>query len=159
MSYKPYFSNWVLSIPTLSDEYVIDDDDVHILPISNSSESQPWSITDPIKICRQQWLIERSASANVAARFAELSDQWEAEAGLLARLDDAVRLWPYQQVIGIGPAVVPFILESLKAEPDHWFWALSAITGENPIPDEDRGNLGAMSDAWLEWGRDKGLVS
>ena len=58
-----------------------------------------------------------------------------------------------------GATAVPFILEELKTEPDDWFWALSAITGENPVQETDAGNMHAMTKAWLQWGREKGLVA
>ena len=30
--------------------------------------------------------------------------------------------------------VVPLILAELEHEPDQWFWALEAITDEDPVP-------------------------
>ena len=62
----------------------------------------------------------------------------------------------YQQVIGIGPSVVPYLLRELKYFPDHWFWALNAITGEDPVPPESKGKFQKMTEAWLDWGRKKG---
>jgi hypothetical protein len=47
---------------------------------------------------------------------------------------------------------VPFLLERLRQKPDHWFWALKSITGADPVDDDDRGDLRAMSRAWLDWG-------
>ena len=58
----------------------------------------------------------------------------------------------YQQIIGMGTPALPLIFQELQREPDHWFWALGAITGENPVPEEDAGDLDAMTDAWLSWG-------
>ncbi|MEX2561314.1 MAG: hypothetical protein WD403_15430 [Pirellulales bacterium] len=51
-----------------------------------------------------------------------------------------------------------WLLQELENEPDYWFWALEAITGENPVPDELRGNLEEMAVAWLEWGRVHGYL-
>jgi hypothetical protein len=39
-----------------------------------------------------------------------------------------------------------------------WFWALRALTGENPVPSEHRGNIEAMANDWLQWGQEKGLI-
>ena len=50
-----------------------------------------------------------------------------------------------------GPAVLPLLLRELQERPDHWFWALRAITGEDPVATEDRGKLDAMTAAWLRW--------
>jgi hypothetical protein len=41
----------------------------------------------------------------------------------------------YYKIIGMGMAAVPFILKDLEQnEPNHWLWALHAITEENPVP-------------------------
>jgi hypothetical protein len=64
----------------------------------------------------------------------------------------------YQRVIGLGPKAVPAILVELAKQPDHWFWALNAITGVNPVKAEWAGNLRAMTDAWVSWGEEQGLL-
>jgi hypothetical protein len=65
----------------------------------------------------------------------------------------------YQAIIGMGEIAVPLILESLTHRFDHWFWALEAITQDNPVPRRLRGNIEAMARAWLKWGSDRGLVT
>jgi hypothetical protein len=64
----------------------------------------------------------------------------------------------YQRIIGKGKDAVPFILRELEREPDHWFWALNAITGEDPVKEEDKGDIAAMSRAWIHWGRQSGYI-
>jgi hypothetical protein len=56
----------------------------------------------------------------------------------------------------MGMGVVPLVLKHLKSSQDDWFWALSAITGDNPITESDAGNVTRMTEAWLRWGRAKG---
>ena len=68
-------------------------------------------------------------------------------------------LRPYQEIIGMGLPVVPLILEELRAEPHHWYWALEAIAGENPIPSDVDGDMRRIREAWLEWGRLQGLIA
>jgi len=62
----------------------------------------------------------------------------------------------YQQIIGMGPVAVGWILKALKVESDFWFDALTAITGEQPVPIEHAGDVQAMADDWLAWGRCNG---
>lgn len=64
----------------------------------------------------------------------------------------------YRQIIGLGPAVLPLLLRDLRETGRFWFPALHAITGENPVPDEATGDVRRMTEAWLEWGRQKGLL-
>ncbi len=59
----------------------------------------------------------------------------------------------------MGALAVPLIFAELRRETDHWFWALEAITGENPVPAENSGNVNAAAEAWLQWGRREGLVA
>ena len=67
------------------------------------------------------------------------------------------KLPAYQAIIRMGKPAIPFILDELRREPDHWFVALKQITGEDPIPEEARGNMRGMADAWLKWGDDHGF--
>ena len=97
--------------------------------------------------------------ADLQDRFGQLKDQWKAESRYLSNTAQISMLWPYQQIIGMGPAVVPLILAELQREPDHWFWALEAITGENPAQPETQGNVEGMSQSWIDWARQKGIVS
>jgi hypothetical protein len=46
--------------------------------------------------------------------------------------------------IGMGWSAVPLILEEMRREPDQWFWALEAITEENPVPAEALGKVRAI---------------
>jgi hypothetical protein len=64
----------------------------------------------------------------------------------------------YQQIIGLDSPALPLILLELRRELDHWFWALKAITGQDPVPPESRGRVQKMTDAWLDWGREHGYV-
>jgi hypothetical protein len=66
----------------------------------------------------------------------------------------------YQRIIGMGPAVVPFMLERFRdGALEHWFWALSAITGENPITEDIAGNIKKMAEAWVQWGKTNGYLT
>ena len=96
---------------------------------------------------------------NVRERFEQLKSAWQAQSRYLSNTAQMAMLWPYQRIIGLGALAVPLILAELRRETDHWFWALEAITGENPVPPEFAGNVQAAAEAWLQWGRDKGLMA
>ncbi len=59
----------------------------------------------------------------------------------------------YQQIIGLGRGALPLILEELAQQPNYWFWALFAISGEDPVNVEDQSDLEKMTAAWLNWGK------
>jgi hypothetical protein len=62
----------------------------------------------------------------------------------------------YQQIIGMGEDVIPLILWELEKTPNHWFWALRAISDEDPVKPEERGNIHKMAQSWLKWGKEHG---
>ena len=97
--------------------------------------------------------------AELRERFEQLRDDWKAQSLYLSNTAQMAILWPYQQIIGMGPAVLPLILAELERETDHWFWALEAISGENPVPADTAGDVGKSMEAWVGWGRRKGLVA
>jgi hypothetical protein len=92
-------------------------------------------------------------------RFRFLVGQWRQESIRGSSFLGGRFMHPaYQQIIGLGQGVIPLILEELAREPDHWGWALTAITGENPISEDDAGDIEAMARSWLAWGLTRGLV-
>ena len=89
----------------------------------------------------------------LAQRFRALVSDWKAQSRPLSNTIQMSLLRPYQQIIGLGRGVVPLILEEMTRQPGQWFWALEVITGDDPVPVTVRGNVRAMTDAWIEWGR------
>lgn len=88
--------------------------------------------------------------------FNLLVAQWKQETSLFSSLDKICMHPAYQRIIGMGEKILPLIFNELERNPAHWFWALSAITGENPIQPEQRGNLRKMTQAWLDWANSHG---
>ena len=95
-------------------------------------------------------------TAEIEVTFLELAEQWRRETGMMSLVSKMSIHPAYQRIIGMGQAVVPLILRELEQEPDHWFWALQAITGANPVKSEQRGRLKQMAEAWIQWGRENG---
>jgi hypothetical protein len=90
---------------------------------------------------------------NAGPLFTYLRDQWKARSKTSSSVNDMVLHPAYQRIIGMGVEALPFILRELEREPDHWFWALRSITGQDPVPPESRGRLKEMTRCWLEWGK------
>ena len=94
-------------------------------------------------------------------KFQNLAKQWRTERGARSSITQMAMMPAYQSIIGMGEdAIQPIILE-LKAEgddPDHWFWALRAITGASPLNPEDKGDTLRMARAWIKWAEDEGYA-
>src|SRR5438132_6292604 len=93
-------------------------------------------------------------SARLEGLFSELAQCWRRETAAHSVLQKKVLHPAYQRIIGLGPAVVPFILRDLQREPTHWFWALNAITGTDPAPSGS--TFQEAAEAWLKWGQERG---
>ena len=99
-----------------------------------------------------------SKQERLRQRFDRLAAQWREDCKYSSSLTEMAIHPAYQQIIGMGRDALPLIFEDLQREPDHWFWALCAITGEDPVAPEDKGRLDAMTAAWLAWARQEQLV-
>ena len=90
-------------------------------------------------------------------RLRPLEAQWKADTEFLSDAGKIINHPAFRAIIALGAEVVPLMLHDLERQPSLCVWALPEITGENPVPAADGGNIGKMSDAWLKWGRSKGL--
>jgi hypothetical protein len=91
-------------------------------------------------------------------RFRTLARQWRADTQFLSSSREMAMHPAYQAIIGMGAEVLPFILEDLRDNSGHWFWALKSISADDPVVPRDRGSVKRMRAAWLQWGSSKGLV-
>lgn len=91
-------------------------------------------------------------------RFREQADKWDAETRHLSSPTQKIAHQSHQAILGMGPDVVPLLLRDLVQNRREWFWALSYLTQENPIRREDAGKMDRMIAAWVNWGRQRGLL-
>ncbi len=92
----------------------------------------------------------------LAAEMRRLMAAWLDDTLDMSSTHDMVTHPAYLQIITNGRRALPFIFRELEREPNHWFTALQAITRENPVPDNARGNIILMRDHWLQWAEREG---
>lgn len=98
--------------------------------------------------------LPRTPTSNLTSTFVELAKRWKLETNTpSSRFTDIVTNKSYLGIISLGWQVVPLILAELAESPDHWGLALESISGENPVPPEAEGDIDAIAQAWLDWGR------
>jgi len=102
--------------------------------------------------------------------FEKLKQKWKEETGHISGLKESFMNEHYQRIIGMGRAALPLIFQDMlgdaeerEAEDDyavsgHWHWALNAITGHNPVPDEHAGDMRAIKEDWLQYAREMGFI-
>ena len=94
-----------------------------------------------------------SACTIATGDFERLAAEWKRDTGHLSSPDAIAQHNAYQEIIGMGKEAIPMILRDLEKTRAEWFWALRSIAGESPVRPEDRGDVDAMTNAWLAWGR------
>jgi hypothetical protein len=89
-------------------------------------------------------------------RFQRLAAVWLAETAYSSSSSDLVANSAFQEIVAMGPAVIPLLLRELEKRTGHWHRALRRITGADPVPQADRGNTENAAEAWLQWGKEHG---
>jgi hypothetical protein len=103
-------------------------------------------------------VLKTTEQTGLENEFYTLTQRWKQACGLLSSTSTMVAHPAYLAIIELGQPVVPLLLRELEKEPVHWFEALKAITGEDPVSPKDWGNISAMASAWLAWGRSRNLL-
>jgi hypothetical protein len=89
----------------------------------------------------------------VEEKFHRLADAWQTAVAHHSSSRIRDNHPAYREIIAMGQEVVPFLLADLETNCRHWFTALTAIAGADPVPAEDAGDIVKMQQAWLRWGR------
>jgi hypothetical protein len=119
-----------------------------------ASRSSPWHEINPADAFPKPAAPTRRQDEMLA--FERLADQWEADTAFESLVTTKAMHPAYQRIIGMGEAAVPFVLARLQREPGQWFWALTAMTGQDPAQGED--TLEGARAAWLRWGSERNMV-
>src|SRR5881397_4365217 len=93
---------------------------------------------------------------SVETRFRRLERTWLDEIGYSSSPKELCSHWAFQEILGMGEAVVPLMLRDLEERPRLWVWALPKITGIDLAPPSDGGNIAVMSQLWLHWAKEHG---
>jgi hypothetical protein len=98
----------------------------------------------------------KSQSARLRQEFEALAEQWQRDTRHLSQIAKKDLHPAYFRIIGMGEPVLPLLLEALRNRPAHWFAALKATANFDPVAPGS--NPSAAREAWLKWGRSKGLI-
>jgi hypothetical protein len=87
--------------------------------------------------------------AELRQTFEENRQSWLINSLNISSVTQMVLLPEYQRIIGLGWPVVPLIIEELRHDVDQWFWALTAIVGEDKAAGAQ--NFQEAADRWIAW--------
>jgi hypothetical protein len=102
-----------------------------------------------------------SRSKNAKSTVLELDfkqhvQKWKRDCKHISSLTRMITHPSYLRIIGMGPAVLPFLFRELLQHPNHWLVALNSITGEDPAV-AGCSFMEAVT-AWLSWGERHGYL-
>lgn len=95
---------------------------------------------------------------NASERFWTLADEWVSQTAGLSSMTARRRHPAYARIRALGTPAIPLLLRALEERPSYWFPLLREISHENPVSDSDLGDYDKMANAWLAWGRERGIV-
>ncbi len=61
-------------------------------------------------------------------------------------------------LIHLGEQILPFLIDDLKNNNNHWFITLNKITGINPISEAHVGNVEQMRSDWIKWAEENNII-
>ena len=93
---------------------------------------------------------KESEEVALSDRFRYLALKWKSDRKPTSSIQRLIDHPSYKEIVAMGKDAVPLIIAELQKEPDHWFVALNKITGINPVPAKDRGDLVKMTEAWVK---------
>ncbi len=142
--------------------HVTDTSPAHYRPwfgLPNATEQDAYSArkgkVEPTKFSTDQVDPVRNDDPTLETRieFRQLRDEWLHAVAHLSMTRRRIEHPAYQKVIEMGERVIPFLIMDMERNQTHWFHALGAITGSQPVPQEMLGRVGEMVEAWVSWGR------
>ena len=84
-------------------------------------------------------------------RFRRLVKQWRAETYYLSSVTAKSKHPAFREIVEMGEAAVPWIIEELRNHRDFLFLALHLIVKDEPMPAALTGKPHKLIDEWLQW--------
>lgn len=124
------------------------------------------ALEDAIRIVRAEGespkVFEAPSIESLPERFAKLAEEWENSTRHLSSPAQIMMHPNYQAVLGMAQEnrdeLVRLMLTDLRDHNRAWFWALSYLTGDNPIKTSEAGKFDKMIKAWIKWGKERGIL-
>lgn len=118
-----------------------------------------------VRLTAEDFVIEQTPAQylysheELKRKFNAHVQDWRHATGFLSAVSKKFMHPSYQKIIGMGPQVIPLILKEMEQNPTpHWFWALNALTEDNPLEPQNTANMSVneIVGVWLEWGKREG---
>jgi hypothetical protein len=83
--------------------------------------------------------------------------KWKSKTQFQSNINSIISDTDFQQIIGMGKRVIPFILQEINHEPSNLVWALNFITNST-LSKNQHTTLTEACKSWVKWGQKQNLV-
>jgi hypothetical protein len=90
-----------------------------------------------------------NSKSDLENTFYRLANEWRNETWFVSSIKKRIAHPSHLKIIGLGRPAIPFIVREMRKSSGHWFWALEAITREDPAPNAE--DISELETAWLTW--------
>jgi len=98
----------------------------------------------------------RPSDGDFTGSFPAVLRRWKSETAFMSDPDMITEHPSFRAIVDNARIVLPLIIDELRSGASLLVWALEDATGERPYADQDRGNIEAMSEAWIAWAEKNG---
>ena len=91
------------------------------------------------------------SSADFIASFYAVLNRWKSETAFLSDPEKITSHPSFKAISANIGEVFPLIIAELKLGPSLLVWSLEDYFNERPYPEEELGDISAMTEAWIAW--------
>lgn len=126
---------------------------IMVLPNSSIEKKQHWGFRSGAKFS-----FDILQPLKTEVDFMSFASSWREQTTGITAISEKFLNENYLKIIGMGEKVLPYIFKDLQENGGHWFIALESITHENPVHENDFGNIPKMTNDWIDYALEHGYL-
>lgn len=106
---------------------------------------------DPYESLANSLYAQNELDNSLKEEFESLKEAWLVGTMFESGYQNLVNHPAYLKIVSMGEQILPLLLTDMFEEKTPWFYALSEITGANPVSEENEGRLNGIISDWKTW--------
>lgn len=94
---------------------------------------------------------QQAVKLGLIDRFRRLYSQWLDDIAHMSSVREMMTGEGFEQMVAMGPDVLPLVLRELQAKPTFLFLVAQRITGHNPVTPDCVGDVQKIVACWVNW--------
>lgn len=95
---------------------------------------------------------------NLVDEIERLKEKWLHDTRFDSGYSTLINHPAHLRIVSFGERVIPYLIRDMQKHRTPWFYALTEITGENPISEESWGKIDNIIQDWLAWAKKNNYV-